>query len=264
MPNADTTTDLTRGIYRRVYSGWIRSHRMNNVSTGAELAFLRMILLADDFGNLPASPETLRLDLFPLRRVTTAQMGGWLRELSDAKRADGTPAPLISTYRVNGELYIHIEEFEERQPAGKNGRRVQRHPVNPGESKAIQKNPVQSGPPHSEDHSEDHSDTQTHHQHQHGVAGGGGVVFCLTGEEEAYAKIAFRRPEWLKDGHGWFSHALMRSLVGKYGMTKVSGMIREAKGKRSELKNPSGYVLAKLQERAAEAAMNGSVTNPGL
>ncbi len=128
-------TDLTRGVYRRLYSGFITGKRINKLSLGAEAWFWRVLVTVDDFGNGRADPDLCRSATQGLRKVTARQVSGWLREMKDAG--------LIRFYAAKGEPYFHIVGFEAAQPSGKNGRRIRRcePPVNPGESKAIQGNP---------------------------------------------------------------------------------------------------------------------------
>lgn len=135
----EAVTDLTRGVYRRLYSGYIRGRRINKLSLPAEAWFWRLTVSADDFGNGEADPELCKQATAGRRKVTASQVGKWLKEIN--------AVGLLEFYEVKGERYFHLFEFEERQPAGKNGRRIKRVPgpyeavVNPGESKKIQGNP---------------------------------------------------------------------------------------------------------------------------
>ncbi len=127
--------DMTKGVYRRVYAGFVSGRRLCSVSIGAEAWFWRLNATADDFGNRPADP-CLMADAAGRRALAPKQVAEWTQELLGAG--------LIEEYEVAGDSYLHIVGFEDNQPAGKNGRRIQRHPapsegvpVNPGESKAI-------------------------------------------------------------------------------------------------------------------------------
>lgn len=126
------TIDLKNGIYRRVYSMAIRGKRINSVSLSAEACFWRLHLVADDFGNLEASIDLLLAQAFTRRRsVTEELLRGWLSELVNAG--------LITPYNDGAESYIHINDFEELQPKGKNGKRVRKYPKvdDPGMSEGI-------------------------------------------------------------------------------------------------------------------------------
>ena len=120
---AENVTDLTRGIYRRVYAGQFRDRSLSSVSLEAEAWYWRLTTSADDFGNFEAEPQLCRDATAGRRSVTADQVAGWLDELANAK--------LIHFYDVEGERYAHIAVFEERQPAGKNGKRVRRFPPSP-------------------------------------------------------------------------------------------------------------------------------------
>jgi hypothetical protein len=129
----DSVTDLTRGVYRRLYSGFTTGQRINKISLNAEAWFWRILATVDDFGNGRADPHLCKDATAGLRRqVTAKQISGWLREMQ--------AAGLVQFYSVKGEPYLHVVNFEETQPAGKNGRRLKRHPI-PGESEGIQEIP---------------------------------------------------------------------------------------------------------------------------
>lgn len=179
------TTDLTRGIYRRLYSGFLTGKRINSVSIGAECLFWRMHALADDYGNLPGDMDMLTPAAFPRRKMTTTRVRGWVDEL--------LTAGLIVRYAARGDDYLTIVGFEELQPSGKNGRRVQRFPrfgVNgdPGESEGFQGDPeklVQSSPAQQQaqqhTHSQEHSQQQ---QHAEGQADAGMPVVDLRAQAD--------------------------------------------------------------------------------
>ena len=132
--------NLTRGIYRRIYAGFISGKRINSISMEAEAWFWRLLVMADDFGNLPADPGRL------------AAQGGYARRLSPRKAKALTDqcvgVGLVSIYTHNGDNYLSITDFERLQPANRNGRRIQRYPLAPqqlasgGESGGIRGNPV--------------------------------------------------------------------------------------------------------------------------
>lgn len=132
----EAVTDLTRGVYRRLYAGFIKGQRINKLSLQAEAWFWRVLTTVDDFGNGEADPELCRAATVGRRTsVTRAQIARWLDEMAAVN--------LISFYSVKGEKYLNVLKFESWQPAGKNGRRIKRFPGpeeasgNPGESKII-------------------------------------------------------------------------------------------------------------------------------
>lgn len=145
----DAVTDLTRGVYRRLYAGYIKGQRINKLSLQAEAWFWRVFAVADDFGNCEAEPELLRDATKGRRKVTVKQVERWLIEMESVG--------LVSFYHNKAERYLHIYKFEETQPAGKNGKRLKRFP-RPGESDGIQVNPDSSSASHS--HSDNHTNTK--------------------------------------------------------------------------------------------------------
>lgn len=151
----DGVTDLTRGVYRRLYAGFIKGQRINKLSLQAEAWFWRVLTTVDDFGNAEADPELCRAATTGRRTsVTKAQIAKWLDEMAAVN--------LISFYSVKGEKYLNVLKFESWQPAGKNGRRIKRFPGpeeasgNPGESKIIQ---VSSGVVSASENTNDNENT---------------------------------------------------------------------------------------------------------
>lgn len=135
--------DMTSGVYRRVYAGYITGHRINGLSLEAEAWFWRLNAVADDYGNMRAEPSLLVAETVGLRQIKTEKVLALVDEI--------VAAGLAYRYQVGRDQYLHIVGFEERQPCGRNGRRFKRHPlhpdapscipVNPGESGGIQNNP---------------------------------------------------------------------------------------------------------------------------
>lgn len=146
----DAVTDLTRGVYRRIYSGFITGQRINKLSLNAEAWFWRVMATADDFGNAPADPDLCRAATAGRRSVTSKQIAGWLKEMKTVG--------LITLYRAKGEWFLHVTGFEESQPAGKNGKRIKRYP-HEGESGLIQVNPDESSATRASDN-EDENDNE--------------------------------------------------------------------------------------------------------
>lgn len=150
-------TDLTRGVYRRQYAGYLKGRRINTISLEAEAWFWRLQAVVDDFGNIEADPELVWLATKGRRKgITIEQVSGWLREMRNAR--------LIDTYKVKDEHYLHIVEFEALQPAGKNGKRLCKVPNrgNPGESRIIPTEADSSSASDNHSHTDHHSDTQDH------------------------------------------------------------------------------------------------------
>ena len=171
-------TDLTRGVYRRVYAGATTGERINKASDAAEVLFWRLHMIADDFGNFPAKPSLIKSYALPEKDIwNKARISKHLTELDNITNTAG--GKLISLYSVGSDNYGHIVGFEITQPAGRNGKRVMRYP---GESGCIQIHPDSSGlcsshlrpdtdtdtesDTESDYHSDTHSDTDTEYQDQ--------------------------------------------------------------------------------------------------
>jgi len=76
----------------------------------AELVFLRLILLADDYGRVDGRSKVLRSALFPLRAdVTIKRLDKWLAELLLL------PAPPLIQYVVDGRPYLELTGWEKHR-----------------------------------------------------------------------------------------------------------------------------------------------------
>lgn len=168
-----SVTDLTKGIYRRLYSGFTKGQRINKVSLQAEAWFWRVMATADDFGNADADPGLCYAATVGRRvGITLEDVAGWLAELGESG--------LIQMYAdESGDKYLHINGFEELQPAGKNGKRVCRFP-RPNESRLI---PIDldfldsslASHSHSHSHSDPHSHSDLNPQRARRTPGAQGV-----------------------------------------------------------------------------------------
>lgn len=152
--------DLTRGIYRRLYSGALTGRRINAVSEFSELLLWRIHMIADDFGRFKADAEILKSQAFPLRKTATVPK---VRKGRDTLQE----ARLIDLYVVNGEPYGVVIDFESMQPAGRSGRRIPRNPPPPKssdtnglESGGIRGDPGGSGGHHHQDQDHDHNQNE--------------------------------------------------------------------------------------------------------
>lgn len=179
--------DMTRGVYRRVYAGFLTGRRINSVSIPAEAWFWRLLMVADDFGNLHAEPELLKNTVAPLRKCTRPQAKQWTAEL--------IKAGLVTSYESNGEKYLHINDFEQTQPAGRNGRRIKKYPG--CEIPGNPEKPCKSVHAHSEAEAEAHTDTHPHTDRGAGAAvlRRLGVSGRVIGEIDATADTVIRH--WL-------------------------------------------------------------------
>jgi hypothetical protein len=90
----------------RVLRDWTTSEKIDALSEGGELFFVRLIMKADDHGCFHANPKLLKAALFPLKDYTSKQMDIWVRELEQAG--------IIQTYRVDSRDYLRINDFGHR------------------------------------------------------------------------------------------------------------------------------------------------------
>jgi hypothetical protein len=147
-------TDLTRGIYRRVYSGFIKGQRINQIPLEAEAWFWRILAAVDDFGNMEADPLLFHAATAGRRVEVSSQTAAtYLMQIAGAK--------LVEFYEAKGEYFLHVKGFEEMQPAGKNGRRIRRCPI-PDESQKIQGIPDVVSASDNEDDNEDDNEKVAH------------------------------------------------------------------------------------------------------
>lgn len=97
---------------RILREGWLDSDRAAALSYGAECQFVRLLLVADDFGRFDGRLSVIRARCWPLRReIEDAVIVGWLEELS--------AAGLASLYLVHGKPYLEIPNFRQRTRAQK-------------------------------------------------------------------------------------------------------------------------------------------------
>lgn len=133
----------TLGRYRKLYaSGLIEGRRVNSIPLEAEAWLWRLMMIADDYGNLPADEAILGGRAAPLRALRQPVIRRLTATLENAR--------LIWRYSCDGEEYLHIAEFERFQAAS-NGKRVRRYPqhLNPEKSKTIQAEANSSNSPES-------------------------------------------------------------------------------------------------------------------
>ena len=116
-----TSLDMTRGIYRRIYAGFLLGRRINSVSMEAEAWFWRLHALADDHGNLRGDTAYLKAYGLPLRDKPLAAV--------DALTGELVAAGLIYRYDAGGAPHLGVVGFEEMQPAGRNGRKIRKVPL---------------------------------------------------------------------------------------------------------------------------------------
>jgi hypothetical protein len=91
---------------RIIREGITTSEALSFVSFEAECLFYRLLVTADDFGLYDGRPVIVRARCMPLRDVTAAQVGEWLRELAEHS--------LIVQYQADSRPYVAIPKFKQR------------------------------------------------------------------------------------------------------------------------------------------------------
>ena len=233
-------TDLRRGIYRRIYSGFLWGKRINSVSLECEAWFWRLLVVADDFGNLPAEEARLcALTKGARHKMRDSDVAAYCACLERAR--------LLSEYSAEGERFYHICDFEHLQPCSRNGRRYQRfplHPAGPGESGRILGNPGESGSAPTQQHQD---------QHQNPTPATAPLAAAAAGiftDEDIRKRAAYllTKPEWAQV---WISERGAEELAGlPIDENDVKRVYAEARKSRTTLKNPAGYVVAELKRIA--------------
>lgn len=90
----------------RVLRDWTTSEAVDNLTSGAEVFFTRLIMKADDYGSYHSNPKLIKAALFPLKETSIREIEGWLNECIEAG--------LIFTYESLGRKYIRIDNFGQR------------------------------------------------------------------------------------------------------------------------------------------------------
>lgn len=83
------------------------SDAINSLSCEAERFFLRLCLVADDYGRFDARPQVLKSALFPLgETLRSTDIAAWLAECEKAG--------LVRCYEVDSKPYVVIPKFRQR------------------------------------------------------------------------------------------------------------------------------------------------------
>lgn len=164
--------DMTRGVYRLVYSGFISGRRLNSVALPTEAWFWRLHAVADDYGNLPGDPTLVRNLTAGRRDVSLGAVEAFVAEL--------VGAGLLIPYEAKGEKMLHVAGWLGLQRPPRNGRRIRRYAAfdgesaelalfagvqdhrdagSPGESGGVRGKPGESGGSDSDSESDTHSES---------------------------------------------------------------------------------------------------------
>lgn len=91
----------------RMLRDYTDSLAINELSLGAEVLFIRLIMKADDFGKYHANSKLLKAALFPFKdSINDKQVASWVDECKSAG--------LIEVYVVNNKEYLKILNFGQR------------------------------------------------------------------------------------------------------------------------------------------------------
>ncbi len=90
----------------RILRDWTASDKVDQLSSGAEVFFTRLIMKADDYGLYYGNPKLLNSALFPLKDYDNSKVIAWLNEC--------VKAGIIRKYSVDGKDYIQIPGFDQR------------------------------------------------------------------------------------------------------------------------------------------------------
>ena len=98
---------------RVIREGILTSERINRLTTGAELAYRRLLSVIDDYGRYFAHPALLRAACFPmkLKDVSEKDVEKWIIEMRDED--------LLVTYEVEGTSYLEVHNFGQHKRAMK-------------------------------------------------------------------------------------------------------------------------------------------------
>lgn len=103
---------------RIVRDGWLDSELIRGAGHDAEPLFLRLILVADDFGRFDGRVSVICRRCWPVAGPTDEQVTGWLARLVEHN--------LIVRYEVDGKPIIEIRNFRQRTRA-----QVSKYPAMP-------------------------------------------------------------------------------------------------------------------------------------
>lgn len=90
----------------RILRDWTSSETIDQLSEGAEILFVRLIMKADDHGCFYGNPKLLKGALFPLRSYSEKQITQWRDELAKLK--------IVQLYEIDGRWYVKIRNFNQR------------------------------------------------------------------------------------------------------------------------------------------------------
>ena len=91
---------------RVIREGFLDSEKINAINPQAQIFFVRLMLIADDFGRLDGRIAVIKSKAFPLDNATQKQVGDWLTIVSQKG--------LVKIYKVGDKRFVSINEFNQR------------------------------------------------------------------------------------------------------------------------------------------------------
>lgn len=93
---------------RVIREGLIDSDKLSEVGWAEQVLFIRLMLLADDFGRFDGRPEIIYSRCYPMdmERVRLSDVKKWVKRLLEMK--------LVLNYKVENKLYLLIPNFKQR------------------------------------------------------------------------------------------------------------------------------------------------------
>jgi len=91
---------------RVIRSGFLDSDKINSLKPEEQLFFVRLMLVADDYGCFDARPEMLRSACYPMSDIRPADVSKWLTRCREVG--------LVVLYEESGKIYLVIKNFDQR------------------------------------------------------------------------------------------------------------------------------------------------------
>ena len=91
---------------RVIRDGFLDSEKINSLNEQEQNFFIRLLLIADDYGRFDARPELIKSKCYPVTDKRPSIVSTMLTKLSDVG--------LIVLYTVDGKNYLEINEYNQR------------------------------------------------------------------------------------------------------------------------------------------------------
>ncbi len=103
---------------RILYPALLKSRKYNAVNEAARDLYVRLILLADDFGRFDGDPVAVARAAYPIdEKMTSKKVEPLMRELVNVRGSDGDKEGLIILYKVGSETYMQLTNWRQRTRA---------------------------------------------------------------------------------------------------------------------------------------------------